>query len=91
MCCDVELKHNWEENRDAAMKTALYARCKDEKFRQLLLSIEPLNLVFHKKDKYWGDGGMNGGGQNQLGKLLMELRSRFKQPHKPRSKMLDTQ
>ena len=84
MLYGVDPKCNWEEIRDAAMKTALYARCEDKNFLQQLLDTEPCDLVFHSKDQYWGDGGMNGGGQNKLGKLLMEVRSE-KQPHKPRS------
>ena len=80
LCHGVKPKYNWEENRDAAMKTALNAKFKQPEYRELLLSTEPKELVFHNKDKYWGDGGLDGGGQNQLGKLLMELRSEFKQP-----------
>ena len=80
LCRGVQPKYNWEENRDAAMKTALNAKFeKYDEDREQLLSTEPKDLVFHNKDMYWGDG-VDESGQNQLGKLLMELRSKFKQP-----------
>ena len=67
---------NWEVMRVTAMEQALYAKfTQHEDLRQLLLSTEPRNIVFHiMSDEYWGDG-QDGGGQNQLGKMLMQLRS----------------
>ena len=80
LCRGVQPKYNWEENRDTSMKTALNAKFKQREYRELLLSTETKELVFHNKDKYWGDGGLDGGGQNRLGKLLMQLRNELKQP-----------
>ena len=49
-----------------------------EDLRQLLLSTKPRNIVYHKRsDDYWGDGG-DGSGENQLGKMLMQLRKLFR-------------
>ena len=68
--------YNWDMVRDTAMEQALHAKfTQHEHLRQLLLSTEPRNIVYHiMSDEYWGDGG-DGGGRNQLGKMLMQLRS----------------
>ena len=71
----VSCHYNWEVVRISAMEQALYAKfTQHEDLRQLLLSTEPRNIVYHiVSDDYWGDGG-DGSGQNQLGKMLLQLR-----------------
>lgn len=60
------------------MRTALRAKfTQHPNLRQLLKGTGSAQLVEHTaNDSFWGDGG-NGTGQNNLGKLLMELRSQL--------------
>ena len=78
LCRQSSVSHhyNWDMIRDTAMDQALHAKfTQHEDLRQLLLRTEPRNIVYHiMSDEYWGDG-QDGEGQNQLGKMLMQLRS----------------
>ena len=50
-----------------------------QELQKLLLDTENNLLIEHTElDNYWGDGG-NGKGKNKLGKLLMKLRTAFRQ------------
>ena len=50
-----------------------------EQLKVKLLETGERQLIEHTvNDKYWGDGG-DGSGKNKLGKLLMKLRSEFRE------------
>ncbi|MGF1682206.1 GTP cyclohydrolase II [Photobacterium minamisatsumaniensis] len=73
-----KVKQDWMDVRHAVMRYIVF-----EKFRQnsqlthLLVSTGDNLLTEHShKDNYWGDGG-DGKGQNELGKILMEVRDYF--------------
>ena len=42
----------------------------------MLLSTGNQVLIEHSNDRYWGDG-LDGTGQNKLGKILMEVRDKL--------------
>lgn len=72
------VKSDWMDVRHSVMRYIVF-----EKFRQnpyfthLLVSTGDKLLTEHShKDSYWGDGG-DGKGQNELGKILMEVRDHF--------------
>ena len=64
---------NWEDINVGVMKRALLQKFSQHKdLRELLLKTGNKDLVEHTaKDKFWGDGGGLGLGQNMLGQLLM--------------------
>jgi len=66
----------WQERIVLVMREVLRAKfSQNQALAQLLLSTGERKLVEHTpKDRFWGDGG-DGSGENQLGKLLMELRA----------------
>ncbi|MGF1727586.1 GTP cyclohydrolase II [Photobacterium nomapromontoriensis] len=75
---EAKVKSDWMDVRHAVMRYIVF-----EKFRQhnhlihLLVSTGNKTLIEHShKDHYWGDGG-DGTGQNELGKILMEVRKHF--------------
>ena len=72
------IRSDWEQVKDQVMKVALEAKiAQNENVRKLLLSTEG-ELMYHThNDKYWGDGGV-GKGENKVGKMLMEIRERYK-------------
>ncbi len=74
------MRADWKTVKIEVMKRALTAKyTQHPDLKKLLLSTDSAILVEHTpKDSYWGDGG-DGTGQNNLGKLLMELRHRLKQ------------
>jgi ribA/ribD-fused uncharacterized protein len=70
------IRPDWHTGyKDKAMKTALIAKFQQHpNLRALLVGTGNKNLVEHTKlDDYWGDKG-DGSGQNNLGKMLMEIR-----------------
>lgn len=73
------LRVDWESVKDEIMREALLAKfTQHPKLKSLLLSTGDAELVEHtKNDSYWADGG-DGTGKNRLGKLLMELRPKFR-------------
>lgn len=79
------IRADWEDG----MKLAVMRRALRAKFEQnedaldILMSTGDAELVEDApKDFYWGSG--NGSGMNWLGKLLMELRSQFRDEEKAR-------
>ncbi|SFG52885.1 conserved hypothetical protein, ribA/ribD-fused [Novosphingobium sp. CF614] len=76
---------DWDEVRVPVMKWCLRVKliCNWRKFSELLLSTGDRPIVEDsRKDAYWGammqeDDTLNG--QNVLGRLLMELRTKFKE------------
>ena len=76
-------RNDWEEVKMDVMRKALFAKfavngSKPNHLRERLLGTGSRELVEHSPhDSFWGDGS-DGTGQNHLGKLLMELRSRLR-------------
>ena len=73
------LRPDWESVKDDIMREALVAKfTQHPNLKSLLLSTGGAILVEHtKNDSYWADGG-DGSGKNQLGQLLMELRTKLR-------------
>ena len=71
----IPLRTDWEEVKNEVMAKALKAKfTQNADLKELLLSTGTKALEeASPTDSYWGTG-KNGKGQNQLGKLLMELR-----------------
>ena len=74
------LRSDWEQVKVDIMRTVVRAKFSQHGcIRELLLSTGDLKIVEHTgKDNFWGDGG-NGKGQNWLGRVLMEIRTEFRQ------------
>ena len=72
-------RNDWEDIKVDIMKKALNAKfTQNDDLKDLLLRTGDRELVEHSPyDSFWGDG-RDGTGDNWLGKLLMELRSRLK-------------
>lgn len=73
------LRKDWEQVKDQVMLEALRAKfAQHDALKELLLGTGDAQLVEHtSKDRYWADGG-DGTGRNQLGVLLMKVRSELK-------------
>jgi N-glycosidase YbiA len=73
------LRKDWESVKDQVMLDALRAKfAQHDGLRELLLGTGDARLVEHtSNDRYWADGG-DGTGRNQLGVLLMKVRSELK-------------
>jgi N-glycosidase YbiA len=67
---------DWEQTRDDVMRQAVLRKFEThETIRQILLSTgDDLIVENAPRDFYWGCGN-DGSGQNQLGQLLMEVRT----------------
>ena len=74
-----KLKKNWEGIKDNVMFEAVLAKfTQHNDLKKLLLLTEEAKLIEHtSNDSYWGDGG-DGKGRNQLGQILMRVRSEIK-------------
>ena len=75
----IELRSDWNEIRLNAMKTALYVKFVNNiGLRSALRNTGDIELIEVNSwnDRYWGV--CNGVGENNLGKLLMEFRSKLK-------------
>jgi predicted NAD-dependent protein-ADP-ribosyltransferase YbiA (DUF1768 family) len=61
------------------MRAGLLAKFRSyEKLRALLLSTGTRPIIRHAGDSYWADG-MDGTGQNWIGKLIMSVRDELKE------------
>ena len=76
----VLLRKDWDKVKIEIMMKACSAKFKQsESLKKLLLSTGNKELREHTpKDKFWGDGGGNGRGRNELGKVLMKIRDELK-------------
>jgi len=74
------LRSDWEHVKDQVMFKAILRKFETHKgLRTLLLSTGEEEIVESApRDYYWGCG-VDGSGQNKLGKLLMEVRSNLHQ------------
>jgi ribA/ribD-fused uncharacterized protein len=73
----VELRKDWNLVKISVMKTCLLQKFSDETLKFKLLKTTPLYL---EEGNNWGDvfwGICNGVGENNLGKLLMQIRDNF--------------
>lgn len=72
----VNLRKDWELVKVDVMRTCLEAKFKDQDLMKMLKQTAPkyLEETNNWSDTYWGV--CNGKGQNQLGRLLMEIRDR---------------
>ena len=70
------LRSDWEKVKLDVMYKALLAKfSQHNNLRDMLVKTGDRQLIEHtSKDSYWGDGG-DGRGQNNLGKLLMKVRT----------------
>ena len=73
------VKAGWQQGLNLkVMRYALEHKFAKEPFKSKLLGTRGKLLVEHtSNDTFWGDGGAKGKGQNQLGVLLMELRTKL--------------
>lgn len=89
----VPLRSDWEEVKLKEMESILKAKFRNPALRKKLLSTGNQELVEgnHWHDDYWGKCTPNG--QNNLGKLLMKLRSEYqaKEEKKEQKKLRDIQ
>ena len=76
---DAGFRADWDAVRDEVMLTAIRAKfTQHPDLRAQLLATGDTWLAEHTtKDHYWADGG-DGSGQNQFGRLLMQVRSELK-------------
>ena len=74
-------RKDWEQIKVSVMKEILKAKFQDKFLALLLLSTDGIDLVEVNtwNDRFWGI--CHGRGENQLGKLLMELREELKEDY----------
>ena len=76
------LRPDWEETKDDIMSEAVFAKFdQNADVRDLLLSTGDEEIVEKTtRDHYWGCG-TDGTGKNMLGKILMEVRAKLREPN----------
>ena len=74
------LRADWESVKVDIMRKGLRAKFLHVELRELLFSTGDHTLAQIKGDGFWGTG-FDGKGQNQLGRLLMELRTELRTTH----------
>lgn len=74
----VPVYKNWIDMRDAVMKSIMVDKFSDPVLKDKLVKTGSRSLIYanHWGDTYWGVNPQ-GEGQNQLGKILEEIRSSF--------------
>ena len=78
----VSLRDDWEDVKVSLMKGFLRQKFFDPKLRNKLLATEGYELI---EGNWWNDtfwGVCNGKGENQLGKLLMQIREDIQEGRK---------
>lgn len=80
----VTLRSDWDQIKIGVMTKAIRAKfSQSEALKGLLLSTGSKELREHTgRDKFWGDGGGNGRGRNELGKILMKVRVELREEKK---------
>lgn len=77
----VELREDWEAIKVEVMRAVVSAKFEQNPdLAKLLIATGDKHL---EEGNHWGDrfwGTVNGAGQNMLGKILMEVRSKLQQP-----------
>lgn len=84
----VKVRKDWDEKRLEFMNYAVREKFKDEKLSEMLLTTGEMDLVegnfWH--DNFWGSCSCkkcSGLGENNLGKILMQIRLELKQNQRP--------
>jgi len=74
------VKSDWMAVRDSVMRNVVAAKFTQNPSYayQLVATAEQVLTEHSHKDAYWGDGG-DGSGRNELGKILMDVRSKLAQ------------
>lgn len=73
---EINLRDDWDEIKDDIMRNVLDAKFENEELRDMLCSTGDEEIVMYtKRDSYWGV--IDGEGENRLGKILMEVRSKL--------------
>eukprot|EP01103_Thecamoeba_quadrilineata_P001842 TRINITY_DN11700_c0_g1_i1.p1 TRINITY_DN11700_c0_g1~~TRINITY_DN11700_c0_g1_i1.p1 ORF type:complete len:160 (-),score=33.05 TRINITY_DN11700_c0_g1_i1:46-525(-) len=72
------IRPDWDKIKDQIMFEAVLSKFQqNQSIKEILLGTEDRELVEHtEKDSYWGDG--LGGGRNQLGITLMNVREEIR-------------
>jgi ribA/ribD-fused uncharacterized protein len=76
-----EIRADWAEIKLSVMERALRVKYNQEPFRTALVETGNEEILEDSpKDLFWGTGqlGGHGSGQNQMGQLLMKIRSEIK-------------
>jgi ribA/ribD-fused uncharacterized protein len=84
MARNIRLREGWDEIKIAVMRRVLEYKFKDLDLQQWLLDTGDEELIEENwwMDDFWGVDDIHGlGGQNWLGKLLMEIRSMLKEEY----------
>lgn len=74
----VQMRKDWDDVKLSVMRDVSWTKYQDEALADLLLSTGDLELVEDNRwgDKYWGR--VKGVGENNLGKILMDIRTRLR-------------
>ena len=75
-----ELRNDWESIKDEVMREAVAAKFSQHNdLRKLLLSTGDEEIIeASPRDYYWGEGE-DGTGRNELGKILMQVRTELRE------------
>ena len=79
----IEIRDDWEDVKVAFMRDILFAKfIQNPKLTKRLLETGDNKLIYDNNlhDTFWGVDSETGAGQNNLGKILMELRTELLQP-----------
>lgn len=70
------LRSDWDDFRIPLMRSLLLAKFGDPSLQAQLLETRPRTLIEGNTwyDTFWGVDAQTGAGENNLGKLLMEIR-----------------
>lgn len=73
----VDLVPDWEERKMEVMRNCLWQKFNTEPFRSLLISTGNTEIQEGNwwNDKFWGVCLKTGKGENNLGKMIMQIRS----------------
>jgi len=79
----IECRDDWDEVKISVMRFALEMKFMDPVLRQKLLDTGDHSLFEGNVwgDTFWGVDTRTGQGKNHLGKLLMELREKYRKDH----------
>lgn len=74
----VHMRDDFEDNKIKIMYRCVYKKFKqNEHLRDILISTGESDIEERSYDRFWGTG-YNGGGRNELGKILMKVRDKLK-------------
>lgn len=78
-CRNIEIREDWDEVKDNIMYFGLWKKFNQPYFKKLLLETGDVKIQEGNmwNDKYWGVCLKTGIGQNKLGNMIMEIRTRL--------------